>query len=411
MHILYGILFAGYKTQQKITIYNLHLCDDVVKILSYFAKVGLKMKYFKDKTIFYPMQNFKNFNLNDLSFSRASVCGLSSCYLLDQELELKNVGGCGFDTRPIGGHINILQSFKNNDQKIDCSIKNIPSVGMTIHAILGVFVSGKNMRLQNIALEPAVIQVLELLSQCGLKYNLDDRELEFSRNEEITNKIELKIVSGQPHFVTILGVAVAKKENLIVTNYIPDKVIFPIISRLFRIEKIGTSYKIFTDKFFGNNGDILVADVFPAISTDICPMLSVIYFLNNTQITVEEKVYSKRNAHILELAKLGLKYKIEGNKYTIFPSKLSLIPTKLDCLDIRTGASLYICAIRFPQIILQNIEQINRGYENLFDSGLVHFEIAKPEIKLPFKSSFLPLKENQFRENLDLKNFDGTWSL
>lgn len=414
VHMVFAALISGIKTK----INNIHLCDDVNKILHAFHKLGIKIEYNKN-ALTISSNGLKNIQINDLNFSRASTCLITPLLITHGRITVETFGGCGFDTRPIDGHIKLLKNFASetngefisNEQnkeviQIDCGTEKFgSSVGITAHAIFTAVISQKTILCTNTASEPCIQSILEYFSILGLSYKSTEKQLELKFTPNNSSYVEIELPSDQSYFITALGLANAQKKDLVIRNYKEDITVLPFAKQMFEIDIADSYIYCKTTKFLGKAGDKFITGVHPNLLTDLCPMISSIYINNNTPANFTETVYNIRNKHIVRLLDAGLiEATANGNSYAF--QKLNENENEilhLYCDDIRSGAALLIFAVKKGNIVLENSKEIFRGY-----SGIEIFIPIDSRIYLSDSFEFKPFLsehsnfDNKFVNELDL---------
>jgi len=104
----------------------------------------------------------------------------------------------------------------------------------------------------------------------------------------------------------------------------------------------------------------------PGFPTDLQPQTSVLLTQAQGKSLIHEPLYENRFQHLHELRKMGADIEITDPHRALIFGKTALIGNKINSSDIRSGASLVLAGlIAKNQTIIENITQIERGYEKI----------------------------------------------
>ena len=105
----------------------------------------------------------------------------------------------------------------------------------------------------------------------------------------------------------------------------------------------------------------------PGFPTDMQPQFAALLSLASGASIITEGVWENRFKYVEELNKMGAKISVEGKVAVIEGTNgkpLTGAPVK--ALDLRAGAALILAALASKgETIIDNIEQIERGYEDI----------------------------------------------
>jgi len=104
---------------------------------------------------------------------------------------------------------------------------------------------------------------------------------------------------------------------------------------------------------------------YPGVNSDMQPLFAAFASQCHGEITVTDQRFTERFTHVKELQKLGMQIDTYGNSAVIKgPSRLH--GAKVCALDLRCGAALILAGLAAEgTTIIDNIYQINRGYEHV----------------------------------------------
>jgi len=105
---------------------------------------------------------------------------------------------------------------------------------------------------------------------------------------------------------------------------------------------------------------------YPGFLTDLQPITSVLLTQAKGKSLIHEPLYENRFQYLHELKKMGADIEITDPHRALIFGKRKLVGNRLNSPDIRSGAALVLAALAARgQSIIEGVEQIDRGYENL----------------------------------------------
>ena len=106
---------------------------------------------------------------------------------------------------------------------------------------------------------------------------------------------------------------------------------------------------------------------YPALSTDMGPLLSSALINNNGTLNLNEGVFENRFSYMSEFQKLGLCCRTDDRNY-YQTQKKDVYLANLKAADLRAGAALVVAALAKRGIFtIEGLEYIDRGYEKIED--------------------------------------------
>jgi UDP-N-acetylglucosamine 1-carboxyvinyltransferase len=136
---------------------------------------------------------------------------------------------------------------------------------------------------------------------------------------------------------------------------------------------------------YRENGSVLkpqdaIVDDYPAISTDIQPLLTVLLCSVSGRSTVSDKIFPTRNFHVGQLNKLNQHIAFKNDQILIDGGSAP-ISNNLVSNDMRCSAALLLAAsISTGTSTIENWENVNRGYEHLLTILSLNNNIAYTQL-------------------------------
>lgn len=317
-----------------------------------------------------------------VSIMRASFVVMGPLLAHRGEARVSMPGGCAIGNRPI-----------------DIHLKGFEQLGAEIISEHG-FISAKSERLigKEIYLDFPTVTGTENLMMAAVRsigttiLNNSAREPEVEDLGNMLNKMGAKISGLGTSTIVIEGV-----EKLTPCEYtiIPDRIeagTFLILSALTggKITVKGINMEHLTGfktkleetgvKFIINGDEVRVeADLnnlkptnittlpYPGFPTDLQAQTTVLLSMIRSTSEMKETIFENRFMHVAELNRMGTNIRIEGNVATI-NGPTNFQGAEVGATDLRAGACLVIAGlISSNTTVLNNIEHIERGYENLVE--------------------------------------------
>ena len=311
------------------------------------------------------------------------------------------VGGDSIGQRNVDYHINAIKKFgaevvKKDNKYIAHTNKKLkachiqlpyPSVGATETCLfLSVLAEGTSI-IQNIALEPEIIELITMLRSMGAIIFLStNRELTVQGVKKL-NGTNFFIAGDRIEAASWASLACASNGEIEVSGIRPDL----LSNFLSHYTKIGGGFKFLKDDsiLFFRKGKLkstaIETDVYPGFATDWQQPFATILTQANGISVIHETVHEKRFGYLDILNKLGAKteavstclgptqcrYKGQDFIHSALihgPTKLKAVSTPIVIPDLRAGlAYLIAAALAEGKSELHAANQIERGYGNLLE--------------------------------------------
>ena len=291
-------------------------------------------------------------------------------------------GGCSIGKRPIDLHLKGFEklgakvvenngSFSITTDKLlgDEVFLDFPSVGATINILLAAVKAKGKTVIENAAMEPEIVDVINFLNSMGAKIKgAGTRKLEIIGVDRL-HSTSYSVVPDRIEAGTYVIVAALLGHDLRISGLVPEH----IESLTSKLEEAGVKLNIGED--FVRVDDVgryhaidVMTGVYPGFPTDlqqpIVPFLTQCHGVSN----VEETVWENRFMNIPDTVKMGADIDVVDNRVAIIHGKTKLEGRKVKATDLRGGASMVICGLIADGVTtVTNVDHILRGYENIVD--------------------------------------------
>ena len=281
-----------------------------------------------------------------------------------------------FDSR------NLFYSVEASNLKGAYMLLDEASVTGTANIIMAAVLAKGITTIYNAACEPYVQQLCLMLNRMGAKISGIGSNLLTIEGIEILKGTSHKILPDMIEIGSFIGMAAMTQSELTIKNvsYNMLGIIPESFRRLgIRIDKKGDdifvptqdSYEIET---FIDGAIMTISDApWPGLTPDLLSVLLVVATQAKGSVLIHQKMFESRLFFVDKLIDMGAQIILcDPHRATVIglDNKFKLRSTIMSSPDIRAGVALLIAAMSADGIsTIHNIEQIDRGYENI-DSRL-----------------------------------------
>ncbi len=371
------IIVGALLNEKNVVLSNVANISDINELLSIITDLGCACKFKRDKLKI----NCSGLLNKDILYDsckkiRASYY-LMGLYLAKyNHVKIKLPGGCDIGERPIDYHLMGFEAlgckYKINDDVIEIAlirptpaVINLPkkSLGATINLVLlASSIEGKTI-INNISIEPELIDFLDFMINQGVDIVKKGNTLIINGGKRINKKVKYKIIPDRIEASTFICLGLIT--NKIKIKNINIKHLRNLTSILLKSNaklKIGKkNITAYNSKMSNIN---VTSGEYPMLSTDIFPMLLPV-MAYTTKSSLKETIYESRFSVANELTKLGVNINIINNE--CFVNGIETSNSNIcEATDLRCAASLLIFAISLNKdVVINNFDLINRGYSDI----------------------------------------------
>ena len=374
------ILAATILSEKTNKLYNVPQIKDTKTTLEILKLLGCKIKQNSGKIEI----NSKHITKTEIPEHlmremRSTVIMAGALLGRFKEVTFSYPGGCDIGSRPIDLHINAFKKIGVEITEeagfIKCKANKIigtnidldfPSVGATENIILATVLSTGTTTINNAAMEPEIIDMVQFLKKMGAKIQGEGTNQIIIDGVEKLSGVSYNIMPDRIEAGTILCAVAATGGNVILDNVMPEH-LTAVINKL---EETGCKIEINNKKITLNAPKKLKSiDIktmtYPGFPTDLQQIFATMLVKASGTSIIVENIFESRYKYISELRKMGAKVTVEG-KTAIIKGARKLNATTVVCTDLRGGAALVIAGLMAKgKSRVENIGYIQRGYENL----------------------------------------------
>ena len=394
------VLCAVLLTDKKVTIHNIPNIVDVNKLIKILQSLGVKVERIKSGSYDFTAENIKLNYLNSKEFKQDGK-GLRGSIMLVGPLltrfgigSIPRPGGDKIGRRRLDTHfdglIKLGAEFNYQREEYFYSVEaeklignNIlldeASVTGTANILMASVLAEGETKIYNAACEPYIQQLCQLLNRMGAKIRGIGSNLLTIQGVKKLEGSEHSILPDMIEIGSWIGLAAMTQSEITIKNvrweYLGQ------IPNIFR--KIGVIIKQKGDDIFIPahkegyeiqnyiDGSVLtISDApWPGFTPDLLSVILVVATQARGSLLIHQKMFESRLFFVDKLIDMGAKIILcDPHRATVighdFKSRLK--SATLTSPDIRAGVSLLIAALSAKGTsIIHNIEQIDRGYENI----------------------------------------------
>ena len=394
------IICATLLTSKEVVISNIPDIIDVNKLINLLSSIGVKVKKINPNKYSFKAENI---NLKSLSSEKFKTDGKSirgSIMIVGPLLarfgiaSIPRPGGDKIGRRRLdthfGGLIKLGAQFTYDKESRFYSVKAKQLVGTyilmeeasvtgTANIIMAASLAKGETTIYNAACEPYIQQLCKLLISMGAKISGLGSNLLKINGVDALGGANHKVLPDMIEIGSWIGLAAMTKSSIRIKNVSWDNL--GIIPNAFEslginlvkenddllINEHKNGYKI---KNYIDGSVLTISDApWPGLSPDLLSILLVIATQAKGSLLIHQKMFESRLFFVDKLIDMGAKIILcDPHRATVIGHdfKSTLKGTVMSSPDIRAGISLLIAALSAKgESIIHNIEQIDRGYENI----------------------------------------------
>jgi len=393
------VICAALLTKDEVIINNIPEIIDVVNLIDLLSSLGVKVsRISKNK------YSFKSDNINlDFLLSKSfkeKGSGLRGSIMIIGPLLTRfgkayiprpggdKIGRRRLDTHFLGlielganfkydreEHFYGVEAKKLNGKKI---LLDQASVTGTANIIMAAVLANGTTEIYNAACEPYIQQLCKMLISMGAKIQGVGSNLLTIKGVDSLNGCNHEILPDMIEIGSWIGMAAMTKSSLTIKNVCWDSLgQIPKVFEKLGIKLIKKDDDIYIPEHKGYeiqnyiDGSVLtISDApWPGFTPDLLSIVLVVATQAKGSVLIHQKMFESRLFFVDKLIDMGAKIILcDPHRANVIGHdfKSQLKATTMVSPDIRAGISLLIAALSAKGTsIIHNIEQIDRGYENI----------------------------------------------
>ena len=393
------ILCAVLLTPERVIVNNVPDIIDVNKLIFILGELGVKIEKLSKNSYAFQADNINLDYLESSNFKRDGSSLRGSIMIVGPLLARF---GKGYIPRPGGdkigrrrldthfeGFIKLGATFRYNKEEYFYGVEadklkgvemllDEASVTGTANILMAAVLASGTTKIYNAACEPYIQQLSKMLNSMGANISGVGSNLLIIEGVDSLVGCEHRVLPDMIEIGSWIGVAVMTRSELTIKDVSWENL--GQIPNVFRklgiqLEKRGDdifipeqeSYEI---QNYIDGSVLTVADApWPGFTPDLLSIVLVIATQAKGTVLIHQKMFESRLFFVDKLIDMGAKVILcDPHRATVIGHNFesSLKPTTMSSPDIRAGISLLIAALSAKGTsIINNIQQIDRGYENI----------------------------------------------
>ena len=393
------ILCATLLTSEKITIKNIPNIRDINKLIEILIDLGVKVEKLSDSDYTFQADSINLDYLKSESFREKSSSLRGSIMIIGPLLSrfgkgfIPRPGGDKIGRRRLDTHFNGLQSLGakfNYNHSTNCyhieadNLKGTyllldeASVTGTANIIMSSVMASGKTTIYNAACEPYIQQLCKMLNRMGANISGISSNLLTINGVDKLGGCTHTILPDMIEIGSFIGMAAMTESEITIKNVSYDNL--GMIPNAFKklgiwLERKGDdiyipSQKSYEIETFIDGSIMTISDaIWPGLTPDLLSILLVTATQAKGVALIHQKMFESRLFFVDKLIDMGAQIILcDPHRATIYGinKKYMLRGTKMTSPDIRAGVALLIAAMSAEgKSQIDNIEQIDRGYQNI----------------------------------------------
>lgn len=376
------LICAALMTEERVVLNNIPNLADINNLLEVLINAGVEVERYGNTISIQATNNFnRNFGDEILSEMRASILLLGSVIARFNEVKVRIPGGCKIGSRPHEQHIKGFNALNihtlESEVGIECT--TIEKIGTTFkfdvvtvtgteNVIMAAVMAKGDSILKNVAREPEVIDLINMLNQMGAKITwLNDSDL-FIQGVKKLNGITYSIIPDRIEAGTFMSAVAGTGGEVICDNIDANH-----ISLIYKIlQDMGCETKVYNDAKtikIKSDRNLISTNIetqpYPGFPTDLQPLFVVLNTVSRGQSFVKETIYENRLGHANDLITMGGNLKIQER--TVYINGVNkLMGNTVFPRDLRASAAMVVAGlIADGETIVRNLQYLDRGYDSI----------------------------------------------
>ncbi len=387
----FPLIAAALLTDQPITLHNLPNIGDVRTMLHIVEDLGVEVTLHHANSVTLRAGTIRKTAPDPTRFAkmRGALVLMGAMLAREGEVNLAQPGGDQIGRRRVDTHIAALQALgaefhydgnftlrapKLRGQDI---LLDEASVTATENAILAATLAEGQTIIRNAASEPHVQDLCLMLGQMGAHITGFGSNTLYIQGGKSLQGAEFTLGSDYLEVGSFIALAAITKGEILIKNAMPDH----LRMTLMVFKRLGIEPEIRGNDLFLPNDHLLevLPDIgnaipkiddapWPAFPADMMSVTLVAATQANGTVLFHEKMYESRLYFVDRLISMGARIVLCDPHRALVqgPSTLRGDPQGISSPDIRAGIALLIAALCAEgKTVIRNINQIDRGYENI----------------------------------------------
>ena len=393
------VLCATLLTPEKVTIHNIPAIVDILQLIELFKKMGVTVEKIDESTYSFEAKEIDFDYLNSEDYRKRAARLRGSVMIIGPLLArygkgfIPKPGGDKIGRRRLDTHFIGFQKlgaqfdFDSNSNFFSVSAKRLTgcymlldeaSVTGTANIIMAAVLAKGRTTIYNAACEPYVQQLCRMLNRMGALISGIASNLLIIDGVDSLHGTTHTLLPDMIEVGSFIGMAAMTQSEITIKNVSFDNLgIIPAqFARMgIRFEQRGDDIYIprqdhYEIESFIDGSIMTIADAtWPGLTPDLLSVFLVVATQAKGSVLIHQKMFESRLFFVDKLIDMGAQIILcDPHRATVIghDRKVRLRATRMTSPDIRAGVALLIAAMSADgRSVIQNVEQIDRGYQNI----------------------------------------------
>jgi UDP-N-acetylglucosamine 1-carboxyvinyltransferase len=393
------ILCAVLLTPEKVTIKNIPAIVDVLGLIDILKDLGVKVEKHSEDTYTFQADEINLEYLKSDTFKKKGASLRGSIMIMGPLLTrlkkafLPKPGGDKIGRRRLDTHFlgfeklgakfnydanETFYSVEANNLKGTYILLDEPSVTGTANIVMTAVMAKGTTTIYNAACEPYLQQLCSMLNRMGAKISGIGSNLLTIEGVDYLGGTEHTMLPDMIEIGSFIGLAAMTQSEITIKNCRIDMLgnILPVFEKLgIKMEYRGDdifvpSQENYEIQRFIDGSILTIADgPWPLFTPDLLSIVLVVATQAKGSVLIHQKMFESRLFFVDKLIDMGAQIILcDPHRATVIGinRQYKLKGITMSSPDIRAGVSLLIAALSAEgKSIIHNIEQIDRGYQNI----------------------------------------------
>ncbi len=393
------VICAALLTKDKVTIKNIPLIRDVIKLIDLLKSLGVEVENCENNTYTFKADNIDIDYLKTHKYIeqakslRGSVMIVGPLLARFGKANVPKPGGDNIGRRRLDTHFTGFEklgatfSYDHKTSFYQIESKKLKgtymlldeaSVTGTANIIMASVIARGKTTIYNAACEPYIQQLCKMLNTMGAKISGVGSNLLIIEGVEKLGGCEHTILPDMIEIGSFIGLAAMTQSEITIKNARCDQL--GIIPGVFK--KLGIqieqqkdnlfipSQKSYEVTPFIDGSFLTIADApWPGFSPDLLSIALVTAIQAKGNVLIHQKMFESRLFFVDKLIDMGAQIILcDPHRASVIGNNRQYLlkPLEMTSPDIRAGVALLIAALSADgKSYIHNIEQIDRGYQNI----------------------------------------------
>ncbi len=374
------IIMASILTKETCEIENVPDLLDTRTAFELLQYLGAGVEFGKGRVNIYPSSiNIYTAPDEVVRRMRASVLVMGPLLARFGRAVVSMPGGCSIGVRSIDQHLKVFEKagadIRVRHGYVDMELKRLKPVEYTFevitvtgteNALMLLSSCEKKSILRNIALEPEVMDLVEVLRKMGAEIYIEDRTAIIRGSRELRG-FSHRVIPDRIEAGTFMVAGFLTGGDIV----LEDLRIEHLGSVIEKLKEAGAKVDILSlNSLRVRGGDsikplcISTAE-YPGFPTDMQAQFMVLCCLADGVSEIRENIFENRFQHVAELQRMGADIRVRGRTAIIRGVK-KLYGAEVYSTDLRASASLVLAGlVAEGTTVVKDIYHLDRGYERL----------------------------------------------